>query len=63
MKDYEEDEDYQKAMSELIWALDEGYEVARARAIDDLITIRLSLILEAMEEKIRLLVSPDHSKP
>jgi hypothetical protein len=53
MKDYEDDEGYQEAMSELIWALDEGYEVARAKAIDNLITIRLALMIEAIEERIR----------
>lgn len=52
MKDYENDPDYQKAMGELTWAIDEGFDYQKAKAIDDLITIRLALMMEAQADRI-----------
>lgn len=53
MKDYENDQDYLDAMSQLYWALDDGYHSHQAKAIDDLITIRLALMMEAQADKIQ----------
>lgn len=62
MTNYEHDQDYLNAMSQLYWALQDGYHSQQAKAIDDLITIRLTLMMEAqadmIQEKIKELGEP-----
>jgi hypothetical protein len=50
VSDHEEDEDWREAMWKLRYAFREGYD--RAEAIDDLITIRLAIMIEQMAERL-----------
>lgn len=61
MNDYEDDEDYQKAMDDLRRAF--GYGIETAAAIDNLVTIRLALMIEAIEERIKPPSPVSHDKP
>lgn len=52
LKDYEDDPLYREALDNLYWALDDGYASQQMKAIDNLISVRLAIMMEEMAARL-----------